>query len=156
MPCTVSVPVEAAAPADLDHVAERLGVGRLADDAGVERSPRAFSQSSTLRVPLIEMPSSSPVMSRLIEPPNAGPRAARKRDAAAAKQAIAPFMSAAPRPTSAPSTMSAANGSIDQARGIAGRHHVGMAGEAEIAACRADPGVEVEDGSVPASEKTRR
>ncbi len=28
--------IQAAAPADLDHVAKRVGVGRLADDTGVQ------------------------------------------------------------------------------------------------------------------------
>ena len=60
------------------------------------RSPRAFSQSSTFAVPLIAGPSSSPVISRLIEPFGACP--SMWRDAAAAKAAMADFMSAAPRP----------------------------------------------------------
>jgi hypothetical protein len=61
-------------------------------------SPRAASACSIFFVPLMEGPSSSPVMSRLIEPWKAAPRADRKRSAAATKAAIAPFMSAAPRP----------------------------------------------------------
>ena len=49
------VAVERAAPADLDLVADAVAARRLADDAGVQSlSPRAFSQSSTLMVPLID------------------------------------------------------------------------------------------------------
>jgi hypothetical protein len=67
-----------------------------------------------LRVPLIEGPSSSPVISRLMEPslPPAGP--ARSRATAATKAAMAPFMSVAPRPNKTPSITSPANGSTLQ------------------------------------------
>ena len=60
--------VQRAAPADLDHVAERGRVGRLADDAGVERSPRSAASPARFAVPLTAGPSSSPVISRLIAP----------------------------------------------------------------------------------------
>ena len=49
-------------------------------------------------MPLTAGPSSSPVIIRLMEAPKPGPRRARNRDAAATKQAMALFMSAAPRP----------------------------------------------------------
>jgi hypothetical protein len=49
-------------------------------------------------VPLIDGPSSSPVISRLRDPPPLPERPSRKRAAAATKHAIAAFMSEAPRP----------------------------------------------------------
>ena len=61
-------------------------------------SPRSASFFSILTVPLTAGPSSSPVIRRLIEPPKSRPRRARKRAQASVKAAIAPFMSAAPRP----------------------------------------------------------
>ena len=61
-------------------------------------SPRSARRFSILTVPLTAGPSSSPVIRRLIEPPKSPPRFLRKRVAASVKAAIAPFMSAAPRP----------------------------------------------------------
>ena len=61
-------------------------------------SPRSASRFSIFTVPLTAGPSSSPVISRLIAPPKLVPRRATKRWAASVKAAIAPFMSAAPRP----------------------------------------------------------
>ena len=105
------------APADLpkegSHFDLPIALGLLAATPRV--SSRLRNQSSILRVPLIAGPSSSPVIKRLIEPSKPSPRRARKRDTAATKQAIAPFMSVAPRPYSAPSITSAPNGSRDHA-----------------------------------------
>jgi hypothetical protein len=61
-------------------------------------SPRSARRFSILVVPLTAGPSSSPVISRLMAPPKSGPRFLRNRALASVKAAIAPFMSAAPRP----------------------------------------------------------
>jgi hypothetical protein len=61
-------------------------------------SPRSASFFSIFTVPLTAGPSSSPVIKRLIEPPKSRPRRARNRWQASVKAAMAPFMSAAPRP----------------------------------------------------------
>ena len=136
-PWTVEPAGQAAAPADLDHVAELLGVGRLADDAGVDplAARRAASRAPCF-VPLTAAPSSSPVISRLIEPAKSRPRRRGSAAAAAAKAAIAPFMSTAPRPYSAPSRNDAGEGIERPGVGGAGRDHVGMAGKAEVRAVR--------------------
>ena len=61
--------VQAAAPADLHHVAElHRGRGRLADDAEVGGWWLAAIHSRPRTVPSTAGPSSSPVISRLIEP----------------------------------------------------------------------------------------
>ena len=73
-----------------------------------KRSPLSSAQRMSLTVPLIDGPSSSPVTRKLIEPGKA-PRTTKRR-AAAAAAAIPPFISQAPRPQSAPSATSAANG----------------------------------------------
>ena len=69
--------------------------------------------------PLMATLSSSPVIRNEIEPPPSfrglPPLAARWSSAAATLQAIAPFMSTAPRPNRTPSAMSPANGSCDHA-----------------------------------------
>ena len=58
-----------AAPADLDHVAELVRIGRLADERRRPSvSPFAAAHSSSLTVPLIAGPSSSPVIRKEIEP----------------------------------------------------------------------------------------
>src|ERR1700734_445570 len=75
-------------------------------------SPLARAQSTSLTVPLIATSSSSPVMRKLIEPPNAP--LAMKRKAAATEAATPPFMSQAPRPQSSPSAISPENGSKRQ------------------------------------------
>ena len=69
--------------------------------------PVAAIHCSTRTVPSVAGPSSSPVISRLIEP-CIGP--ARWRATAATKAAMAPFMSQAPRPYSTPSRISPPNG----------------------------------------------
>src|SRR5690606_38891498 len=77
--------------------------------------PLSAIHRSTLAVPLIDGPSSSPVISRLIEPPVRPPFSSRYWAAAAAKQATAPFMSTAPRPHRRPSRSAAENGGCVQA-----------------------------------------
>ena len=88
----------AAAPADLHHVAEALGAGRLADHAGIDRLAalgqalqhldRAVDRGPFLVAGDQEADRAAEVA--------AAPR--EKRAAASVKAAIAPFMSAAPRP----------------------------------------------------------
>ena len=69
-------------------------------------SPSAASASTTILVPWVATPSSSPVIRNDSEP-DTWP-AAMALAAAAAKAATALFMSTAPRPISMPSTISAA------------------------------------------------
>ena len=76
------------------------------------RSPRAASRSSIGLVPLTAGPSSSPVMSSAMEP-GTGPM----RETASTKAAIAPFMSAAPRPVSRPPATVAEKGGTLQSAG---------------------------------------
>ena len=103
-----------AAPAELDGVAERGGIARLAQDAMVELFAALGRPFSSLTVPLTAMPSSSPVIRNEIEPFGLPPCAARWSSVAASAQAIAPFMSTAPRPYSTPPAISPANGGCDQ------------------------------------------
>ena len=133
---TVSEPVHAAAPADLDHVAERLGAGRLADDAGIE--PLAAR-----RQPVEQLARAVDRDRLLVAGDEQADRAAEVRRrareerarTAATKAAIAPFMSAAPRPIEhAVARSRRRTDRRDQAARVARRHDVGMAGEAEIAA----------------------
>ena len=91
--------VEAAAPADLDHVAELLGAGRLADDAGIE--PLALG-----REPVEQLARAVDRVGFLVAGDEEADRAAEilaargeeARRTPATKAASAPFMSAAPRP----------------------------------------------------------
>ena len=118
-------------------------------------SPSSASQRSILAVPLIAAASSSPVISRLIEP-GGGPSLAMSRATAAAKAAIAPFMSAAPRPNSRPSTIRAANGSCDQAaRSPTGTTSVWPAKQ-KLGAAVPSRAYRLSTSGVPASEKVRR
>ena len=59
------IAVQAAAPADLDHVAQASG-SSARRYAGAEQLAAFGQPSSILRVPLTAGPSSSPVISRLI------------------------------------------------------------------------------------------
>ena len=136
-PCDGEAAGHAAAPADLDHVAEllaRWSARRRRRHRASRRAPA--SQSSTLRVPLIAAPSSSPVIRKLIEPAKSRPRAARNCSAAAAKAAIAALhvdrAAAAQRAVSHLAAERVERPGFEIAR----RHDVGMAGEAEIAAGR--------------------
>ena len=56
-----------------------------------------------------------------------------------------PFMSTAPRPYRTPSLTSASKGSARPGGRVAGRHHVGVAGETEVGRGGPAPGVEVLD-----------
>jgi hypothetical protein len=85
-----------AAPAVLDHVAERVDRGRFADDAEVEHSRRALQRLGDGTVPSVASPSSSEV-SRKASEPGCG-WAATKASVAVTKAASEDFMSAAPRP----------------------------------------------------------
>ena len=76
-------------------------------------SPSAFRASTTILVPWVATPSSSPVIRKDREPFTSP--AAMAWPAAAAKAAMALFMSAAPRPITTPSTISAAKASWLQA-----------------------------------------
>ena len=76
-------------------------------------SPSACSASTTSLVPWVATPSSSPVIMNEIEPVTRP--AAIASAVAAAKAAMALFMSTAPRPISTPSTISAAKGDWVQA-----------------------------------------
>jgi hypothetical protein len=77
-------------------------------------SPRSIAHFRSLIVPLIAGPSSSPVIRKEIEP-FGGPFLSMWRATAAAKHAIPPFMSTAPRPYIMPPAISAENGGCDQA-----------------------------------------
>ena len=108
-------------------------------------SPRDASHSSTFRVPLIETPSSSPVMRRLIEPPKFVPRARdelRRRRGETRHRRL--HVGGA-----APDQHAVAHDGRERIAGPglarAGRHHVGMAGETEIAARRTDARIKIED-----------
>ena len=105
-------------------------------------SPFFRIQASTLAVPLTALASSSPVMRKLTDPPR---RAAGGSDsAAAAKAAMAPFMSAAPRPQTCPSATSG-KWRVRPIRFVPGRHHVGMAGKAKMRPAVAETGIEIVD-----------
>jgi hypothetical protein len=97
-PRTVSRPVRLPRRPILIISPSRVGLVGSPTRQASSRSPRAFSHSSTGLVPLIATPSSSPVISRLMAPGGRPPADLRKRAAAATKLAMAPFMSAAPRP----------------------------------------------------------
>ncbi len=60
-----------------------------------------------------------------------------------------PFMSTAPRPKTKPSAISPAKGFMAPARGVAGRHDFGMAGEDEMRCAGADGGEQVFHVGVP-------
>ena len=107
--------------------------------------PFACIHSSTRTVPSIAAPSSSPVISRLIEP--CGGPSARCCAAAATKAAMPPFMSQAPRPYRMPLRTSPANGSRLPVR-RADRDDVGVAGEADVRRSGADAGEQVLDLAV--------
>ena len=95
-------------------------------------SPLAAIQSSTLRVPLIAGPSSSPVMSRLIEPAMSSPLARdeiERRGGEAGDGAL--HVGGAPSVEHAVRDLGG-EGRIGPQALIARRHHVGMAGEAEM------------------------
>ena len=110
----------------------------------------AFGQRrSIFFVPLTDNPSSSPVISRLIEPGmppgrcsrkradrrhEAGDRRLHVRSAAAVEAAVADL---GRERIDAPGAE------------VAGRHHVGVAGEAEVRACRAETSVEIIDRRRP-------
>jgi hypothetical protein len=83
-----------AAAADLDAVAERLDIRRLAEHAMIEFLARSHHFNS-LMVPLTEMSSSSPVIRNEIEPFGSPPVSARYCKTAATLQAMPPFMSTA-------------------------------------------------------------
>jgi hypothetical protein len=70
------------------------------------------------------------VIRKEIEPLNLPLFASANPIAAATNAAIPPFMSTAPRPKSTPSATSPENGPCFQRGFVAGRHHVGVAGEA--------------------------
>ena len=60
--------VQAATPADLHHLAQACGLVGSPTRQASSASPRAASAPSILRVPLIDGPSSSPVISSATEP----------------------------------------------------------------------------------------
>ena len=120
------------------------------------RSPSAISRSTTTRVPCSASPSSSPVMSRESEPAG-GPRS-RTRAQAAIQAAIAPFMSAAPRPISTPSRTSPAKGGALQAAASPGGTTSVWPAKQRLRPFGPQPGVEVLDpaeGQAAAGEAER-
>ena len=136
---------EAAAAADLDHVAERRGIGRLADDAGVEplaarlqpveHLARAVDRDALLVAGDEEADRAAEIRPARGEEARhrggeAGDGALHVGGAAAAQHAV---------------DDAAGEGRDRPARGLAGRHHVGVAGEAEIAPAIAEPCIEVDD-----------
>ncbi len=136
--------VEAAAPADLDHVAELLGAGRLADDAGIERL-------AALRHPVEELARAVDRRGLLVAGDEEADRAveiaavceeARRGGDETGDRAL--HVGGAAAIERAVEHLAAER--IDRpALEIARRHDVGMAGEAEIAARVAAARVEIED-----------
>jgi hypothetical protein len=135
--------VEAAAAADLDHLAERLGVGRLAGDAGVQlvpvlREPAQHLDGAVDRRPFLvagDQEADRAVERAGREPPlggrdEAGDRALHVGGAAAPDHAVA---QRAGERAGAPGLLGAS------------RHHVGMAGKAQVRCGIADPRIEVVD-----------
>ncbi len=96
-------------------------------------------------MPLIPAASSSPVINRLIEPAKPAPRSPSQRWTAATKAAIAPFMSTAPRPHSAPSRRLAENGSNDQASRAPGGTTSVCPAKHRLGRPPAEAGIEVDD-----------
>ena len=123
----------AAAPADLDHVAERSRP-RSARRRRRRRSPRraARSQSSTFLVPLTATPSSSPVINRLIEP--AKSVAARRQKALGGGDKGGDRALHVDRAAAAQFAVAQRRGERLErpALGRPGRHDIGMAGKAQI------------------------
>ena len=91
------------------------------------------------------MSSSSPVIRNEIEPFGLPPLSARYCSTAATLQAMPPFMSTAPRPYSMPSFTSPENAPWRPGGFVAGRHHVGMAGEGDVRRLGADARIEIVD-----------
>jgi len=140
-------PGHAAAAAELDHVAEVLRRGRLADDAGVERltalpQPIEYLSRAVDRRRLLVTGDQEAESSRR----KPGPRTARNRSAAAMNAAIALFMS----DRAAAAQLAAAQGCGKRlerpALGRAGWHHVGMApAKKRLGPAAAETGVEVDN-----------
>ena len=133
LPVTVIRPVERAAPADLEAVADLVGRTGLADKGEIEvvaRSPAA--QSMILSVPLMASASSSLVMASESVPLSALPSSTARRRRRKRRRPR-DFMSTAPRPNILPSTVSAAKGGWVQFV-VAGRHNIGMAGKQQVPA----------------------
>ena len=83
-------------------------------------------------------------MSRLIEPPNSCPRDARNRDAAADEAGDRAFHVGGAAADTGRRPVRGGEGVGRPGGEIARRHHVGMAGEAEIAPGLAEPRIEVQ------------
>src|SRR5437899_1937468 len=132
----------AAAPADLDHLPQPLWIGRLADDAGVEFLA-AFLEPAQHRLGAVDrgpfLIAGDEKADRAVEPALALCQEAR---GGSGEGADGPLHVGGPAPDQL---------AIDDGRVIgidapmilvAVGHHVGMAGEAEIAAAFAETGVE--------------
>ena len=101
--------VDRPAPADLDHVAQPVDRGRLADQAHIGLQP-ALGHPIDDRAGAVDRRAFLVAGDDQAESSRRGPRAA-----AATKAAIAPFMSTAPRPWSKSPRISGANGAAGPA-----------------------------------------
>ena len=134
-----------AAPADLDHVAERVRdwSARRRSQAS-HLSPLAAAHSSSLTVPLIAGPSSSPVISSDTEPfgPPCFVDMARHRGDEAGNAAL--HVDGAAAIHLAVGDLGG-EGRMRPGGFVAGRHHVGVAGEHQMRAVAGAPRIEVLD-----------
>ena len=156
MPRTSQPAVERAAPADLDHVAESLRIGRLADDAMVEFFAAARPASQHLDGAVdggAFLVAGDEKADRALF---GAPCLAIQAKAAAAKAAMPPFMSAAPRPKISPSMISPAKGSTRHWAGSPGGTTSVWPAKSRNGAVVADAGVEIVDIRRALSEKGRR
>ena len=139
------VGVEAAPAADLDHVAERLGVGRLADDAGIGNLARRGQRRQHLlgavdRRPLLVAGDEETDRAAEIRP--AVGEEGRDRGREGGDRALHVRGAAPPYPAVA---LVPGEGIEAPGVGLADRDHVGVAGEAEMRPPLADAGEEIVD-----------
>ena len=136
--------VEGAAPADLDHLAERIGIGRLAKDAMIETRAALMREAQQLFGPVDRralLIAGDEKTDRALSCPMPLDEADRRGgegrdrafhigDAAAVDRALDEFRA---ERIEAPT------------RGVSGRHDVGMAGEDDMRRAGSDAGVEILD-----------
>ena len=146
MPLPASDPeraVEAATPADLHHLAELFGVGRLADEAGIERLV-------ALREPIQHLARAVDCRPFLVT----GDQQAEGADAGAGRTEAGygsdeggdgPLHVARPPPVEDAVLHVRSEGIAGPDRTLARRHHVSMAGEAEVGPALAPLGVKIVD-----------
>jgi hypothetical protein len=124
----------AAAPADLDHVAQRLRAGRLADEAGVEPLAARFEPFEHLAGPVDRR-------ALLVTGNQQTDRTGEIRPALVEKGLHVDGAAAAQCPIAKRGGEGIERPGLHRAR----RHHVGVSGKTEIGAAAAAPGVEIVD-----------